>query len=322
MTPETSHSWEEVKSWDLKELLDKSRRLSWEIHGKQIQYFIPGHMVYMGERGKYPSISLTGTSCALKCDHCYRKILEGMISATEPDTLKEISQRLDDEGNLGVLLSGGSDTHGILPWKKFTEAIQWIKQNTRLKISVHTGVVDTDTALALKDSGIDELLMDVVGSEKTMNDVYHLRDGLKAMESSLALLGAMEIPLIPHIVVGLQYGKINGEMHALNMVAKYPISTLVVVVLDPIRETPMEGVRPPDPETVGRFIGAARLRIPHVPIALSCARPAGQHRAKTDLLALEAGINRIAMPAEAAVEKARDMGLDVAFFKTCCSKSF
>ncbi len=110
MTPETSHSWEEVKSWDLKELLDKSRRLSWKIHGKQIQYFIPGHMVYMGERGKYPSISLTGTSCALKCDHCYRKILEGMISATEPDTLKEICQRLDDEGNLGVLLSGGSDT--------------------------------------------------------------------------------------------------------------------------------------------------------------------------------------------------------------------
>ena len=322
MTPETSHSWEEVKSWDLKELLDKSRRLSWKIHGKQIQYFIPGHMVYMGERGKYPSISLTGTSCALRCDHCYRKILEGMISATEPDTLKAICQRLDDEGNLGVLLSGGSDMRGTLPWKKFAEAIQWIKKNTRLKISVHTGVVDPETALALKDSGIDELLMDVVGSEKTMGEVYHLSDGLKAMESSLALLGAMGIPLIPHIVVGLQYGEINGEMHALDMVAKYPISTLVVVVLDPIRETPMEGVRPPDPETVGRFLGAARLRVPHVPIALSCARPAGQHRAKTDLLALEAGINRIAMPAEAAVEKAREMGLDVAFFKTCCSKSF
>ncbi len=322
MTPETSHSWEQVKSWDLKELLDKSRRLSWKIHGKQIQYFIPGHMVYMGERGKYPSISLTGTSCALRCDHCYQKVLEGMIPATEPDTLKEICRRLDDKGNLGVLLSGGSDTRGTLPWKKFSKAIQWIKKNTRLKISVHTGVVDSETALALRESGIDELLMDVVGSEKTMDEVYHLRDGLKAMESSLAHLGAIGIPLIPHIVVGLQYGEINGEMHALDMVAKYPISTLVVVVLDPIRETPMEGVRPPDPETVGRFLGAARLRVPHVPIALSCARPAGQHRAKTDLLALEAGINRIAMPAEAAVEKAREMGLDVAFFKTCCSKSF
>ncbi|MEE9420251.1 MAG: radical SAM protein [Desulfatiglandaceae bacterium] len=322
MTPEVSYSWRQVKSWDLKELLDKARRLSWRIHGKEVQYFIPGRMVYMGERGKYPAISLTGTSCALNCDHCYRKILEGMIPATEPDILREICQRLDEEGNLGVLLSGGSDRRGTLPWKKFAEAIQWIKHHTRLKISVHTGVVDPETALALKDSGIDELLMDVVGSEETMGRVYHLRHGLKAMQSSLELLAATGIPLIPHIVVGLHYGKIHGEMHALEMVARYPISTLVIVVLDPIRETPMEGVRPPEPETVGRFVGAARLRIPHVPIALSCARPAGQHRAETDMLALEAGINRIAMPAEGAVEKAREMGLDVAFYKTCCSKSF
>jgi len=322
MTPEVSYTWEAVKSWDLKELLDTARHLSWKLHGKQVQCFIPGHMVYMGERGKYPSISLTGTHCALKCDHCYRKILEGMIPATEPQTLKDICRRLDEEGNLGVLLSGGSDIRGTLPWKKFSEAIRWIKKHTRLKISVHTGVVDPETALTLKDSGIDELLMDVVGSEKTMGDVYHLRDGLKAMESSLELLGTTGIPLIPHIVVGLQYGEIHGEMHALDMVAGYPISTLVIVVLDPMRETPMEGVRPPEPETVGRFVGAARLRIPHVPLALSCARPAGQHRAKTDLLALEAGINRIAMPSEGAVETAREMGLDVAFYKTCCSKSF
>jgi len=44
--------------------------------------------------------------------------------------------------------------------------------------------------------------------------------------------------------------------------------------------------------------------------------------AETDILALEAGINRIAIPAEEAVKKAREMGLEIEFHKTCCSKSY
>lgn len=320
--PEIFNNWEQVQSWDLEALLEKARRLSWEIHGKEIKCFIPGRMFYMGERGQYPAISLTGNSCALNCDHCRRKILEGMISAPEPHVLKEVCQRLDEEGSLGILLSGGSDDQGALPWNKFLEAIEWIKQHTSLKISIHTGLVDHETARGFKNVGVDEVLIDVVGSEETMRQVYHFPGGLKAMVSSLDALAATQLPLIPHIVVGLHYGKIEGEMHALEMVAKHSISALVIVVLQPMRQTPMENVQPPTPETVARFISAARLRIPQVPFALSCARPLGPHRVETDKLALEAGINRIAMPSEEALEKAREMGLDIEFHKTCCSKSY
>ena len=322
MRTEALHGWEHVLSWDLGQLLEKAGRLSWNTHGKKLQCFIPGQMLYMGERGKYPTISLTGTSCALNCDHCHRKILEGMIPALEPETLKEICQRLDEKGNVGILLSGGSDKQGFLPWWRFLKAIRWVKENTHLRISVHTGLIDRRTALGLKDAGIDEVLMDVVGSEETMHQVYHLTDGLEMVESSLRALAATGIPLIPHIVVGLHYGRIRGEIHALEMVAKHPISALVVVVLNPLSQTPMEDVCPPDPETVARFVAAARLKMPEIPLSLSCARPPGAHRVETDLLALEAGINRIAMPSEEAVEKARELGLHVEFHKTCCSKSF
>lgn len=322
MKPEIFYDWEQVQSWDLEALLEKARMLSWEIHGKEIKCFIPGRMFYMGERGQYPAISLTGNSCALNCDHCRRKILEGMISAPEPHILQEVCQRLDKEGSLGILLSGGSDGQGALPWNRFLEAIEWIKQHTSLKISIHTGFVDHETAQGFKNVGVDEALIDIVGSEETMRQVYHFPGGLKAMASSLDALAATQLPLIPHIVVGLHYGEIEGEMHALEMVAKHSISALVIVVLQPMRQTPMESVQPPSPETVARFISAARLRLPQVPLALSCARPLGPHRVETDTLALKAGINRIAMPSEEALKKAREMGLDIEFHKTCCSKSY
>ena len=322
MIPEAGYTWEQVKSWDFKGLLDSARKLSWQIHGKRVQFYIPGQMVYMGEKGKYPHISLTGTTCALNCDHCRRKVLNGMMPAEEPRILKEICKRLDAEGNLGVLLSGGSNKSGAIPWQKFLKSIRWIKSHTRLKISIHTGFIDPEMALALKDAGIDEVLIDVIGSEETLRRVYHLPDALKAMESSLSSLAETKLPLIPHIVVGLHYGQIKGEMAALKMIAKHPISTLVVVILNPMKATPMEDIRPPDPQTVARFVAAARLRIPNVPIALSCTRPPGQHRIETDLLALKAGVNRIAMPSEKVVQKSREMGLEVEFHKTCCSKSY
>jgi uncharacterized radical SAM superfamily protein len=320
MPPDSLQSWDAVSASDLGSLLDQARDLSWEIHGRRLDCFIPGRMVYMGEQGEYPVVSLTADACALSCDHCSRKILKSMVPAPDPDALKTICRQLDAEGNAGVLLSGGSNGAGALPWGPFLDTIRWVKENTGLKISIHSGIIDTETALQLREAGIDQVLIDVIGSEETIRRVYHLPGGLSAMTASLNAWAATKLPLIPHIIVGLHYGRIEGEMEALEMVAQHPIASLVVVVLNPLRETPMADMPPPAPETVARFIAAARLRMPSVPIALSCGRPSGPHRAETDRLALRAGVNRIAMPAQAALSQAREMGLAITFHKTCCSR--
>jgi len=81
-------------------------------------------------------------------------------------------------------------------------------------------------------------------------------------------------------------------------------------------------LRPPDPFDVVRFLANMRFKMPKTLIALSCARPTGRHREVLDVLAVEAGVNRIAMPAPIALKKAKEYGLKVKLYKTCCSKSY
>lgn len=314
--------WADVEGADLEALLRRSRDISIERHGTTLQCFIPGKMHYMDDQGRYPTVSITGGACALNCDHCQRHILNTMIPATTPEALVSACQRLDAEGNIGVLLSGGSLPDGSLPWDGFIDAIRTVRDTTDLRLTIHTGLIDEVTAARLDEAGVDEFLIDVIGSEDTMSQVYHLDAKMDRMEASLVALEATGKPVVPHIVVGLHYGRILGEVQALEMVARHVPYALVIVVLRPIRGSPMGDVDPPDPEDVARFIALSRFRMPDVPIALSCARPPGRYRKRLDVLAVEAGVNRIAMPAEEALERARELGLSLEFHRTCCSKSF
>jgi len=57
-------------------------------------------------------------------------------------------------------------------------------------------------------------------------------------------------------------------------------------------------------------------------LVLGCMRPRGEHKTKTDTLAVRAGVNAIAFPAEEAIRAAESMGLEIAFSSLCCSQIF
>jgi hypothetical protein len=219
-----------------------------------------------------------------------------------------------------MLISGGCSPDGTLPWERFSEAISTIKKETRLRVSVHTGMVREAQAMALKGAGVDEALIDVIGSEATMREICHLAspDPLGEMEASLDFLKQAGIPIVPHVLVGLHKGEIRGELRALDMCARREPSVFVVIALMPQKGTPMERVPPPSAEVVARFIAEARVRMPGVPIALGCARPKHPHRGPMDRLAVAAGVNRIASPSTEAEEEAKAFGLNVYYERTCC----
>jgi lipoyl synthase len=299
--------------------LDRAWQLSRSRFGNRLTAYIPGMFVVDGARGKYRAVSITGTHCDLDCEHCKGLLLRTMPSAPDPEALVRLGLEAHTRGDSGMLVTGGCDSSGRLPWDRFLPAIRRLKQDTDLTVTVHAGQVDVRTARALRDSGVDQALVDVMGNEDTIRDVYHLPGGIGRIRETLDALATAGLETVPHILFGIHYGQERGEMAALDLLKEYPLKKYVVVVIMPFRNTPMASISVPAPERVARFLAQARMEMPDAAASLGCARPRGRYRQELDLLAVKAGINSLALPSEPAVSYAEQSGLHVVFRQTCCS---
>jgi uncharacterized radical SAM superfamily protein len=290
-------------------------------HGNEITFYLPGMVKYGRSRGRYPAVSLTGRHCQLLCEHCKGKLLESMLKVNSPDELLMVVKRLSRMHAWGLLLTGGSDRHGNLPWLKYSEAIEKISSKTDLVLTAHTGFPDIKSCRLLKDLGIKQALIDVMGDSDTAREIYHL-ESLDQVTNALDSLNETGIELVPHVVAGLKYGKIESEGEALKIISHYKPQALVIVSLTPLKETPMAMVHGPAPLEIGRLIARARIMMPETPISLGCERPRNKEGWMMELLAIMAGANRIAVWSDHAVETAIESGLRVRYQGTCCSLPF
>ena len=302
-------------------LMEQARELSCRRFGKRVVFYLPGMFIMDGVRGRYPAVSITGSACGLGCDHCSGEILKSMPSAQSPRELVAVCLRLRDAGVEGFLITGGSDKRGRLPWGRFLHALAEVKQRTGLKLSVHSGMVDRAMAAALKDAGVDQANLDIVGAGETWREVIHLEDGAALLDETLDALHAAGLEVVPHIVMGMHCGKILGERNALEILRRYPPKLLVWVVLMPLAATPMAGATPPSLEEAALLIAESRLLFPDSEVALGCARPRGEYRVALERIAIDAGVNRMALYSESTVEYSRSLGMEVGFLQTCCSIS-
>ncbi len=298
-------------------MLEAARRISWDNLGRRITFFLPGMFIQDGQAGKYPAVSITGPRCDLKCDHCRGKLLEFMIPAADPAALFEKCLTLEQGGACGVLISGGCDRDGCLPWQRFLPALTAVKKRTRLFVSVHAGFIREKDAAGLKQAGVDQALVDVIGSDETLQRIYHVPFGVERVVAGLEALQQAGLPVVPHIVCGLDFGRMRGEKNALDILARFKIEQIVILSLMGIPGTPVQQVDPPSPEEVAELIAMARLRMPRTPVSLGCARARGSDR--LGVLAVDAGVNRMALPSDEAIERAQAYGLDIRYQKTCCS---
>jgi uncharacterized radical SAM superfamily protein len=310
-----------------KELLDFLNADALAPKPKVAHFYAPSFMYYktsyyQSSPTHFPTVSVTGTACALNCKHCGGKVLETMRPATTPKKLLELAAKLKQHGASGCLVSGGCIPNGSVPLNQFIPTIEKIKRELGLTVFVHTGIIDTDTAVALKNAGVDAALIDVIGSDETIKKIYNLNVTVKDYASSLNALQEAGLNFVPHVIVGLHDGKLKGELNALKMIASVKPSAVVVIAFMPIPRTAMAKVKPPQPAEIAKVTAAARLMFPQTPLVLGCVRPKGKHRVETDILALKAGVDAIAFPNEEAVKYAEAQGYTLSFSSYCCAQIY
>ena len=323
-TPQPETVWN-AKEKQLLKILN-SDSLNPKNHRK-ITFYAPSFMHYKSSfhspsKNCFPTFSVTGKSCALNCKHCGGKLLETMQPTETPEKLLEAAKTLKTHGGVGCLISGGCTPSGSVPLSKFIAVISKMKRELGLTVIAHTGIINYPTALVLKKAGVDAALIDILGCDETIKQIFHLNLTTKDYENSLKALNDSGLSFVPHIIVGLQNGKLQGELQTLKMINKFNPSALVVIAFMPVRGTEMENAEFPSPTNIARVVASARLMFPKTPIALGCMRPKGNIRLETDLLALKAGVDAIAFPSEEAIRYAEEQGYETKFSPYCCSQVF
>jgi uncharacterized radical SAM superfamily protein len=271
-------------------------------------------------KNSFPAFSVTAGGCALMCDHCQARILDPMIPATSPTMLeRKVRELIASQDVRGFLLSGGSSRRNEIRYERYYGVIERLKRDfPYLKIAVHSALLDGERAPAMASAGVDTAMMDVIGAKETIAEVYHLDRPVADFEATLAALCETTMEVVPHIVIGLHYGRIVGEANALDIVSRYPVHSLVLVVIMPFYAAPGRFATPATSD-VGRVFLEARRRIPERQVLLGCARPAGLHRRVTDAYAVIAGLDGIAFPADGTVAVAHAIGRPAVQEHACCS---
>ena len=290
----------------------------------EISFHMPGLKLHntsevKGSMTEFVSVSVTGSACALNCEHCQTKVLDGMVDLPASKlSLYETCANLANDGARGVLISGGSDLKGRVPLKEHMKDLKRIREELGMVIRVHVGIPDEETCAALGDIDIDGAMLDIIGDRDTIRDVYHLDRSPDDYEKALELLEKYSVPAIPHIIIGHYFGEMKGEWNALEMIRRHALKSLVLVILMPISGTPMAGVTPPELSEIGNFFQTARLSMKQTPVMLGCAKPLGPIKYQIDKLAVEAGLNGIAYPADGIVSYSERIGLEPLYINACC----
>ena len=279
---------------------------------KVLDIFLPGMINVFGHRGRFPAISITGYGCALSCEHCKGTLLRSMYHVRTPQELKKLLSEFEEKGMHGVLLSGGCDINGKMPWDRFLPHL--MDFNTTLYLIAHGGLyVSRNIAKMFKNSVIRQVLVDITCDHDTLREIYHIKEP-SIIVKTLDNLYCEGIDVAPHIIIGIYKGKIKGEIHSLDLLSRYQKEKVILVILMP----EVLGTLPPPLDEVVEVFRYARSLFKRV--TLGCARPRGEYRrALEERLISEGLIDAMALWSNEAIKKAKDLGYTTNFYEGCCA---
>lgn len=271
------------------------------------------YIYYPGKR--FPSLSVTGKFCALRCKHCMGHYLQHMVPVETPEKLIEFVEKNKEKIN-GFLLSGGSTPQGKVPLKKFVDAIKWVKKNTELRVNIHTGIIEREDLEYIKEMSPDHISFDVIGDTSVIERILGLKRSGEDYYDALHLLDSSTLSYSPHVIIGLDYGRIHWEYETLELISTLKnFSNVVLLVLLPTPGTPMENVKINEDEVIDVLKFAANKISPEK-LVLGCMRP--RNMIALEMEAVKLGIKGIVMPSLRTLKYMEEMGIGIERRETCC----
>lgn len=315
-----------IESWDdysiflkiqeneLDKLLKIALKLKLKHFGEEIKVYVPNK--------RFPAISITGNECELNCEHCNEKYLKGMKSLTNNENLYNFLINHAKNDGVGVLISGGCLSDGSVPLLKFMDTIKRIKEETDLIINTHTGLINENTARKLADAHVDIVSFDINVDQEIINNIYHLNKTKQDYKRSVELLQKYGLNVVPHICIGLYYGKLHKELECIHFIKEIGLdpSLIVLIALIPPNKSKFK-FETPKPADISKIIALTRIIFPDKEISLGCMRPRGKIREEIEKKAIKAGVNRIEMPSRKTLRwlKNTHPDLKIKLFSSCCA---
>jgi uncharacterized radical SAM superfamily protein len=303
-----------LNSEEITPFLQLALKLKYKYFNNIIKIYTPGK--------SFPAISVTGSQCFLSCEHCNKKYLKAMHPITSTNDLSSFLLKHSQQGGIGALISGGCLPDGSIPLLDYLDSIKRIKKETNLIINAHTGLLDEHLANKLADAKIDIISFDFNLDDKIIKDIYHLDKNLDDYKKALNILRKYKLNIVPHICIGLYYGKLHNELESIKYlkISEFDPPLIVLIALIPPNESKSK-FEPPKPIDIAKIISIIRFVFPKTEISLGCMRPRGALKIEIEKFALNAGINRIEIPSKKTLKWASKIHPEISFkfFSACCA---
>ncbi len=315
-----SASWEDFlrildsEFEDLEELFNLTQEITRSNFENVLKIYIPTM--------RFPAISITGDECALECEHCNKKYLKGMKQLRTNKELEKYLIKLSNDNGVGALISGGCMADGSVPLLKFLDTIEKVKKEKNLIINTHTGLLNEETAMKLSDANVDIISFDINMDEDIVRSIYHLDIELSEYKRAIEILKKYNLNIVPHICIGLHYGKLHKELESVKFIKESIInpSVIVIIILIPPKNSKIK-FDMPKTEDIAKVIAIIRIVFPKTEISLGCMRPRGKIKVEIEKAAIKAGINRIEIPSQETLKwlKKYNSKILFKFFSACCA---
>jgi len=253
------------------------------------------------------AVNMGSRACELNCKHCGGHYLKAMTPAF-------LLQKEKLEGYKSVLLSGGCDIEGEM----FLDGCVWerIKEE---RVNLHIGHYNMDKFLE-RMSTIDYISMDFTLDSEIIQDIYHLKQTDEDFIRRFEMLHSRFLnKVVPHICIGLNYGRVKEEYKAIEYFSRFNIEKIVFIVFIPTPGTEMAQCEKPEIDDVINLFHYARERLASTKIQLGCMRPTGRYRqVLEERLISQNLVDTIVMPCRSSVELAHVMGYECIKKEACC----